>query len=58
MKQTKKVFTDKSYLEIKKEENEIYITISARDPNDSFKRIVNSCKISSEDFESLMKGIE
>jgi tRNA threonylcarbamoyladenosine modification (KEOPS) complex Pcc1 subunit len=51
-------FEDKSYIEIKKNDNgKVIITIQARDFNNNLKKIINSVEITLDDFKNLTKEI-
>lgn len=51
-------FEDKSWLEIKKENDKIVIAIQAKDFNNQFKKITNMVEISMEEFFNLVKEIK
>ena len=51
-------FSDKSFIEIKKIENEkIIIIIQAKDHENPLKKITNTVKLSAEEFKELVSDI-
>lgn len=52
-------FNDKSFIEIKRtaDPDKITIVISAIDHNNTFKKIINSCEITTEQFKALISDI-
>ena len=55
----KMVFDDKSFIECAKSDNpgKIVITISAKDSNDSLKKITNAVEITLEEFKKLISDV-
>ena len=53
-------FDDKSYVEIKKSINpgKLIIIISAKDQNNSLKKITNAVEISEEEFKNLISDVK
>lgn len=54
---SKLVFDDKSYIQIKKNEDKIIIIISAKDQNNSLKKITNAVEISEEEFKTIISDV-
>jgi len=52
------MFDDKSYLNINKSNNNVIITIAAKDPKNSLKMIINSVEISLDQFKAISSAIE
>lgn len=50
-------FDDKSYVEIKKDNDSIVIIISGRDSNDRLKKITNSVSLTEDQFYQLIKSL-
>jgi nitrate reductase NapAB chaperone NapD len=52
-------FPDKSYIECKKSDNpdKIIIIISAKDQNNSLKKITNAVEITKEEFKRLISDV-
>lgn len=50
-------FEDKSWLEIKKENDKVVIAIQAKDFNNKFKKITNMVEISMEEFFNIVKEL-
>jgi tRNA threonylcarbamoyladenosine modification (KEOPS) complex Pcc1 subunit len=53
----KKEFDDKSYIEIKKQDNKILIVISAKDFKNPLTNIANCVELDIEEFKQLIKDI-
>ncbi len=51
-------FEDKSWLEIKKDNDKITIAIQAKDFNNKFKKITNMVEISIEEFFNIVKELK
>jgi hypothetical protein len=55
---SKLLFDDSSYIECKKSDSgQIIIIISAKDHNNSLKKITNAVEISIEDFKKLISDV-
>lgn len=50
-------FEDKSYLEIKKNDDKVVVVIQAKDHQNSLKKITNSVEIGLEDFKKIIVEI-
>jgi len=50
-------FSDKSYIECKKNNGKILVIIAAKDPNNSLKNIINCVELETEEFKKLIGDI-
>ena len=50
-------FDDRSYIEIKKENEKVVIIISAKDQDNTLKKITNAVEITIEEFKKLISEI-
>jgi hypothetical protein len=52
-------FDDKSYIEVRRSDNpgKVIVTISARDHNDSMKKITNAVEITTAEFKQLISDV-
>jgi len=50
-------FEDKSYIEIKKNNDKIIIIISAKDHQNDLKKIINAVEITVEEYQKLISDI-
>jgi len=53
----KKVFKDNSYIDIKKINNKVIVTLAAKDINNPQSTINNSIEIDLEEFKKILEGI-
>jgi hypothetical protein len=50
-------FTDKSYIECRKENGKITIMISAKDHQNPLKKITNTVELTEEEFKQLISNL-
>lgn len=50
-------FPDKSYVEVKKSSDKFVILISAKDHNNSLKKITNIVELTEEEFKQLISDV-
>ncbi len=48
-------FEDKSYIELKKEQDKYVVIISGRDSSDRLKKITNSVMLTEQQFQELVR---
>lgn len=51
-------FEDKSYIEIKKNNDKIFIIISAKDHQNNLKNIINAVELTLEEYNKLISDIK
>ena len=51
------IFEDKSYIEIKKDNDKVMVIIQAKDVENPRKNIINVCELTNEQFKAIYEEI-